>query len=176
MTTTELASQTGGNQWAEYEDVLNPAFFAYLPYESAATRIRAYHPQVIHGLLQTEAYAKTLNQETARRPDRDRSPETVAKQLRARMARRDILDRAASADFILHESVLWRERGRRFSVGLLDEQLQRLHDLSRQGVVIEYIPWHQPMSAAMALGSFNVLDLEGARTAGWCTWSGRTAA
>lgn len=141
--------------WSEYQDVLNPTFFTYLPHESAASRIRAYHPQVVHGLVQTQAYAMALTRETA---PPDRPAETIARQLRARMARQDVLDRAQT-HFIVDESVLWRERGRRFPEPVLDDQLRRLHELARQGVVIEYIPRHQPVSAATALGSFNVLDL-----------------
>lgn len=149
MTTTD---------WSQYQDVLNPTFYGYLPHESAASRIRAYHPRVIHGLLQTEAYARTLNQETSRRPDRDRSPETVAKQLRARLGRQSVLDRV-EAHFVFDEAVLWRARGENFSVELLDEQLQRLHEVADRGVTIEYIPRRQSETAAMTQGSFNLLDV-----------------
>lgn len=141
--------------WSGYQDVLNPTFYAYLPHESAASRIRAYHPRVIHGLVQTEAYAMALTQETA---PPDRPAETIARQLRARMARQDVLARA-QAHLVFDEAVLWRGRGGNFPERLLDEQLQRLRDVAERGVTIEYIPWDKPLTAAMALGSFNLLDL-----------------
>ena len=46
--------------WHTYRDVLPDWFAAYLSLEQAALQIRAYEAQFVHGLLQTEAYARAL--------------------------------------------------------------------------------------------------------------------
>ena len=46
--------------WHTYRDVLPDWFAAYLSLEQAALQIRAYEAQFVHGLLQTEEYARAL--------------------------------------------------------------------------------------------------------------------
>ncbi|MGW3726918.1 helix-turn-helix domain-containing protein [Streptomyces sp. F001] len=46
--------------WHTYRDVLPDWFAAYLSLEQAALQIRAYENQFVHGLLQTESYARAL--------------------------------------------------------------------------------------------------------------------
>ena len=46
--------------WHSYSDVLPSWFPTYVGLEGAASLIRAYEVQFIHGLLQTEAYARTI--------------------------------------------------------------------------------------------------------------------
>ncbi|MFJ5260181.1 helix-turn-helix domain-containing protein [Streptomyces sp. NPDC088387] len=46
--------------WHTYRDVLPDWFAAYLSLEQAALQIRAYENQFVHGLLQTEQYARAL--------------------------------------------------------------------------------------------------------------------
>lgn len=50
----------GQSWWSEYSDVMTPVFAQFLSYESSATLIRAYHPSLIPGLLQTTDYANAL--------------------------------------------------------------------------------------------------------------------
>src|ERR1044072_5107365 len=44
--------------WHTYRDVMPDWFAAYLSLEQAGLQIRAYEPQFVHGLLQTEDYAR----------------------------------------------------------------------------------------------------------------------
>lgn len=46
--------------WHEYGDVLPNWFETYLGLEQAASVIRAYEPQLVPGLLQTEGYARAI--------------------------------------------------------------------------------------------------------------------
>ncbi|GAA3292293.1 helix-turn-helix domain-containing protein [Streptomyces cinereospinus] len=46
--------------WHTYRDVLPDWFAAYLSLEQAASQIRVYENQFVHGLLQTESYARAL--------------------------------------------------------------------------------------------------------------------
>jgi len=50
----------GQSWWSEYNDIISPPFAQFLGYESAADSVRAYHPTLIPGLLQTADYIATL--------------------------------------------------------------------------------------------------------------------
>ena len=56
-----LAQQASAQGWwAQYGDILPDWFEAYLGLEEAASLIRTYELQFVHGLLQTEAYARAV--------------------------------------------------------------------------------------------------------------------
>jgi hypothetical protein len=46
--------------WAAYDDVLPTGFGVYVGLEAEAASLRAFEAQVIHGLLQTEDYARAV--------------------------------------------------------------------------------------------------------------------
>jgi transcriptional regulator with XRE-family HTH domain len=46
--------------WRQYSEVLPESFGGYLSLESEASRILAYESEVVHGLLQTERYARSV--------------------------------------------------------------------------------------------------------------------
>ncbi|SFC78982.1 helix-turn-helix domain-containing protein [Streptomyces aidingensis] len=50
----------GQSWWVSYSDIINPQFAQYLGYESAASTVRAYHPSLVPGLLQTSDYIHAL--------------------------------------------------------------------------------------------------------------------
>ena len=61
--------------WAVYEDVLPTGFDIYVGLEAEAAALRVFEDQVVHGLLQTEGYARIVMsavrmQHTARQIDR----------------------------------------------------------------------------------------------------------
>src|ERR1035438_8505921 len=56
-----LAQQANAQGWwAQYGDILPDWFEAYLGLEEAASLIRTYELQFVHGLFQTEAYARAV--------------------------------------------------------------------------------------------------------------------
>ena len=56
-----LAKQTGEKGWwAAYESVLPAKFSTYVDLETDARELLAYSPLVLHGLLQTEDYARLV--------------------------------------------------------------------------------------------------------------------
>lgn len=90
--------------WAAFGDVLPTA---YVSLEDDASRIRAYESQVVHGLLQTDEYARAIL-------SLDHAPETeVERRLQARMARKALLTRpdAPRVEVILDDAVLRRVVG-----------------------------------------------------------------
>ncbi|QOC89806.1 helix-turn-helix domain-containing protein [Micromonospora craniellae] len=46
--------------WHEYAQLFPAEFLRYLGYEAGAEQVRGFHPEVIHGLLQTEEYARAV--------------------------------------------------------------------------------------------------------------------
>lgn len=109
---TELFALQGlGKQrgwWSKFGAVPTP-FATFLGIESAATTIRAYEPMVIHGLLQTEGYARAIAGTVALLTDDDQRE----RQVRIRMERQEKVfsDDPPEVWAILDEAVLRREIG-----------------------------------------------------------------
>jgi hypothetical protein len=53
--------------WTPHTTSMNPGMPRFLGIESSAQEIRAYHPCLVLGLLQTEAYARARHQTRIRR-------------------------------------------------------------------------------------------------------------
>ncbi len=73
--------------WAQYGDILADWFAAYLGLEAAASLIRTFELQFVHGLFQTEAYARAvtvLGHKAA--PE-----EEIERRVSLRMKRQDLL-------------------------------------------------------------------------------------
>lgn len=84
-----LAEGTTGQDWWERGDgaVRVAGFGLYLGLESAASCLSIYQPEIVPGLLQTEAYAR----EVERGSLLDATPDDVGFSVRTRMARQDVL-------------------------------------------------------------------------------------
>src|SRR5256885_6160071 len=63
-TTDALAALATGTSargwWEDYGDVLPKWFSMYVGLEAAASEIRVYEPELVHGLLQTPAYLRAV--------------------------------------------------------------------------------------------------------------------
>ncbi|MET8156732.1 helix-turn-helix transcriptional regulator [Sphaerisporangium sp. NPDC005289] len=108
--------------WTEYRDVLTGS---YLDLEAQASTIRNFEPQVIPGLLQTEAYARTVIRATL-----ITDPKEVRRRTEARMARQQLLTRDGDGPtlwVILDEVAIRRPVG---DGDTMREQLQRLIEMS----------------------------------------------
>ncbi|MEU9886974.1 helix-turn-helix transcriptional regulator [Sphaerisporangium sp. NPDC051011] len=108
--------------WTEYRDVLTGS---YLDLEAQASMMRTYEPQLIPGLLQTEAYARAVV-----RAALVMDPKEVRRRTEARMARQQLLaeDRDGPQLWVVLEEVAVQR-----PVGEGDtmrEQLQRLIAMS----------------------------------------------
>lgn len=73
--------------WHSYSDVLPSWFPTYVGLEGAASLIRAYEVQFVHGLLQTEAYARAV----VRRGMKGASKADVDKRVALRLERQKYL-------------------------------------------------------------------------------------
>ena len=125
-------------------------FGSFLEHEQRATLIRTYAPMLVHGLVQTQAYARAVMEATAEQPDIDDG-------LRTRMARQAILDRPdpPRLHVILDESVLWRVIG---DDEVLHGQLARLGDLP-PSVAVQVLPRTSGAHPGVD-GSLTILEFE----------------
>jgi transcriptional regulator with XRE-family HTH domain len=159
----ELAEQSRRQPWKAYRDVLNAEFIVYLGYESAASRLYSFQPKVIHGLLQSEDYARSINQAMAMAPANG-PRERIDRQIKARKERQALLHKegAPQTAFILDETAVRRPPGAdRHSREVLRAQLQQLKELATlPTVTIQILPIQYGFHPG-SRGPFAVLEFPG---------------
>ncbi len=145
--------------WHSYTDVLPSWFPTYVGLEGAASLIRAYEVQFVHGLLQTEEYARAV----VRRGMRGASVADVERRVALRLERQKYLlaDNAPEFHIVLDEAALRRPYGDR---EVMRGQLQHLIDVSeRPNVRLQVMPFsfggHAGESGAFTILSFPESDL-----------------
>jgi transcriptional regulator with XRE-family HTH domain len=128
--------------WHSFDDVLPAWFKVAVGLEESATLIRAYEPQVVPGLLQTEDYIRA--QTTASFPAA--TGEEVERRVALRLARQELLRRPAPPEYwvVMDETVLRRPVGSR---EVMRGQVARLIEAAEMpAVTIQVIPfsagWH----------------------------------
>ncbi|MFI6105288.1 helix-turn-helix domain-containing protein [Streptomyces sp. NPDC093595] len=109
--------------WQRFHDVLPGWFSMYVSLEGAASVIRAYEPQFVPGLLQTEDYARAILRGGAVGQVR---PDDIERHVALRMARQSLLTRQDAPKFwvIMDETVLRRPVGG--SPAVMRAQIDRL--------------------------------------------------
>jgi transcriptional regulator with XRE-family HTH domain len=138
--------------WHTYRDVLPDWFAAYLSLEQAALQIRAYEPQFVHGLLQTEEYARALL--GAGNPHA--STEATERRVALRMRRQELLTRPSPprAWIVMDETVL------RWPVGgseVMRAQIDHLIEVnSLPQVTLQIMPFKNGPHPAMRAGAFHL--------------------
>ncbi|MEV6116594.1 helix-turn-helix transcriptional regulator [Streptomyces sp. NPDC052109] len=145
--------------WHSYTDVLPSWFPTYVGLEGAASLIRVYEVQFVHGLLQTEEYARAV----VRRGMKGASPADVERRVALRLERQKHLfaDGAPEFHIVLDEAALRRPYGDRT---VMRGQLQHLIDISeRPNVRLQVMPFsfggHSGESGAFTILSFPDADL-----------------
>lgn len=137
--------------WHQYGDLLPPWFQTYLGLEQSAKVIRGYEPQFIHGLLQTEAYARAVVD-----LDHQSQPDELERRVALRMQRQQVLTRKNPLTLwmVLDEAALRRPVG---GVDVLREQLEHLIErASWPNITIQIMPYDVGGHAA-AGGPFTLL-------------------
>jgi transcriptional regulator with XRE-family HTH domain len=153
-----LTSETRNGRkpwWQDYISSAFPLFRVYIGLEDGAQTIRKYESEVIHGLLQTRAYAYEINNVLAGHW----TPTEIEQKVNLRMERQALLTRPRAPHLIavLHEGAL------RTLVGgpdLMAEQLQHLLHVSEQAnISLRVIPFAAGVHGGMtASGAFTMLD------------------
>lgn len=138
--------------WSKYGDIMADWFESYLGLETAASVIRTFELQFVHGLFQTEDYARAvtlLGHTTAPADEIDR-------RVSLRLKRQDLLTSTNPPQVwsVLDEGALRRPVGGR---QVMRAQLSHLAEVARlRHVTIQVVPFARGGHAA-AGGSFTVL-------------------
>jgi transcriptional regulator with XRE-family HTH domain len=153
---TDMARRATERGWWQSagNDIVSKTLANLIGLEAEARTIRSYEPELVPGLVQTEAYARAIMRAwqpgwTAR--DIDRRAEV-------RIGRQEILTRSEppppQANFILNEAVLRRPVGRN---EVMHEQIELLaKERDPANVTIQILPFNAGAHPAMA-GSFHML-------------------
>ena len=140
--------------WTPYRDVFTGSYVAL---EDEASAMRLYCPELVPGLLQTEAYARAVIR--AVRPGYEE--ESVERRVAARLTRQKVLlGRASPPDLVvvLNEAVLRRLVGDRY---VMAAQLEALQAAARQRrVVLQVLPFSAGAHASLE-GGFVLIQFPG---------------
>jgi transcriptional regulator with XRE-family HTH domain len=141
--------------WAAWDDVLPTGFDVYVGLEGEAASLRAYESQVVHGLLQTEAYAREVMTTVRRR----QTPDQIERLVQLRMQRQEVIvpGRAGPIELwlILDEAVIRRVMG---SPELMRAQLNHLADASQwPNVTLQVLPFCSGLHPALN-GPFAIIE------------------
>ena len=139
--------------WAVWDGVLPTGFGIYVGLEAEAASLRVYEAQVVHGLLQTEDYARAVMSTVRRR----QTPEEIERLVRLRMQRQEVLTRADPLELwiILDEAVLRRMTG---SSAIMHHQLGHLYEASQwPNVTLQVLAFSSGLHPGMG-GSFAIIE------------------
>ncbi|WOX14242.1 helix-turn-helix transcriptional regulator [Streptomyces sp. N50] len=144
--------------WHTYRDVMPDWFAAYLSLEQAALQVRAYENEFVHGLLQTEEYARALL--GAGNPHAP--TEATERRVALRMRRQELLTREAPPRVwvVMDETVL------RWPVGgapVMRAQVDHLIEVNRlPNVTLQIMPFANGPHPAMRAGAFHLFRFRAA--------------
>jgi Domain of unknown function (DUF5753)/Helix-turn-helix domain len=147
-TTDALAALAPGTQqedWWEAQDVVPGYFSLYPGLEAAASRIRYSEPHLVHGLLQTEDYARAVISADPRL-----SPEVIEQRVRFRMERQQ-----RPMDSV---TVIMGETALRLVVGsdeVMADQLEHLRASRADVRVLPFSAGPVPRSGTWAMFAFD---------------------
>jgi transcriptional regulator with XRE-family HTH domain len=141
--------------WSAYAGTFPAEFVAYIGLEDRAVELRAWSAELIHGLLQTEDYARAALASVFGTPSRI-PPGEIQRRIDARLRRQELLagPNAGNFTFVLDEATLRHRFG---SVATMHDQLVHLDRLARDTAVnIRVLPFAGPHPVGAA--SFTVLS------------------
>jgi len=151
----ELARQARQKGWWQaYADVMPGEYATLIGMEAEAAEIRTWQPDLVHGLLQTEDYARAVIR--AGRPG-DTAAE-VDRRVEIRMTRQQILDRPDPPRIrvVLNEGAVRRVVGGREVMRAQLRHLAAARD--RAAVMVQVLPFTAGEHPAMASGPFDLLE------------------
>lgn len=140
--------------WATYGDIISDRYADFIGLEHDAAAVESFEAQLIHGLLQTEEYARAVSSIA---PGRD-SLEEVETYVAVRMGRQKRLhdERPLQLWVVLGEAALRQQVGSR---EIMRKQLQHLVDAANlPNVDLQVLPYAAGEHAGMD-GAFNILKL-----------------
>lgn len=150
-----LAKETKGRGWWHaYGDVIPDGFDLYIGLEESASQLCWYSSELVPGLLQTEAYARTL----IRADNVGVSDDEIERRVHVRIERQALLTRVTAVptiEVMLNEAVLCRPVG---GTGVMAEQLAKLAEVADYpNVSIRVIPFRAGLHHGLMSGPFVIL-------------------
>jgi hypothetical protein len=142
--------------WERYDKATFPdSFSLLLGLEQGATRLRAYEPHIVHGLLQTPDYAKAV----MRADIEMRTDERITEMTDVRLERQKALTRQTdplTLWVVMDEAALRRRVG---SAAIMHAQMNHIVDLAQrlQNVMIQVLPFAGGANVG-SRGPFTVLN------------------
>jgi transcriptional regulator with XRE-family HTH domain len=146
--------------WDKYRNQISAPYLNFVGYEAGATFIRSFIINVVPGLLQTEAYAKVLTENTS-------DPIDVGPVVNLRLQRqRELAERSSTPYqfYILDESVIRRHVGIKIDPTIMSNQLISMADRAEQDekVIIRMIPFREGAHPGINVaGAFTLLEFDG---------------
>lgn len=150
LTLAKDAQQRGW--WTEYESVLSAGLDTYVGLEASAASLRTFQTHLVHGLLQTEEYARALIR--CSRPGE--SPDNVDRRIALRTRRQAMLRESHGLELwaVFDEAVLRRPIG---GPAVMRAQLERLLAAGElPGVTIQVLPFARGEHAGVE-GPFTII-------------------
>jgi transcriptional regulator with XRE-family HTH domain len=141
--------------WTKYSDILPDWFEAYLGFEAAAATIRSFEVQFVHGLFQTEDYARAVTRLRRKTAHADEIERRVA----LRLKRQDLLSKPNPPRVwsVMDEAVLRRPVG---GPAVMRAQFKHLIEVAEfPHVTLQVVPFASGAHAGES-GSFTVLRFE----------------
>jgi len=141
--------------WSRYRDILSPSYQEFIGFEADASRLRQFHPTIIPGLLQTEAYVRALVPAMMLTPLSESSYESLVEVRLRRQA--EILGGDSAPDFtaVIDEAALRRLVG---TVEAMRAQLAHLVEMqTRDGISIAVLPFSAGPHIGMQ-GAFHLME------------------
>ncbi|MQA84222.1 MAG: helix-turn-helix domain-containing protein [Streptosporangiales bacterium] len=152
----EIARRASERSWYQVygSDVVPSALANLIGFETEARTIRIYEPELVPGLLQTEAYARAV----LRAWEPGRTAEEIERRVEVRLGRQDVLTRndppPPQVNVILNEGVLQRPVG---GIDVMREQIKHLmKERDRANLVVQILPFSAREHPSMS-GSFEML-------------------
>lgn len=149
-----LAPRTQQEDWTElYARAVLPDWFGlYIGLEQAAERLRCFDPELVHGLLQTEDYARSVIGADPRL-----TPDVVEERVRFRMDRqRRVFAQDRDVTIILGAAAVSLLVG---STDVMAAQVAHIRGVVGNGTVdVRVLPW--TVGAYPMRGNFTILDFD----------------
>jgi transcriptional regulator with XRE-family HTH domain len=149
----ELARLAGEPEWWHpYSGAIPEWFQVFVVLESSASELNGYQSELVHGIMQTEDYARAIMSTAPNSDDDDEIENKIA--VRTKRQARLTGDDPLSVWFVLNEAVIRRVVG---GPQVMREQLEHLIALSElRNVTLQVLPFDIGEHAAMH-GAFKLL-------------------
>lgn len=149
-----LNKESANQDWiTQYRGVMPAGMPGFVGLEPEARSMRAYHPTLVYGLIQTQAYAEALHE--VHKPMEDTTWEFIRRSVEVRMKRQEVLTREDPVKL----RVVLGEAALRYPVGGADvmrDQYARIEELSAlEHVSIQVLPFRWSYRAT---DDFAILD------------------